>query len=84
MKPALQKKLQDSFVEIIRKTSAELPKDVIEAVEGPSESGRCVLEDRPCAGGNQCALHIPWSRARAQLVAELARTPLATLVTEGR
>jgi Rrf2 family transcriptional regulator, iron-sulfur cluster assembly transcription factor len=54
--------------------------DVIEAVEGPSESGRCVLEDRPCARGSQCALHVPWSRARAQLVAELARTPLATLV----
>ncbi len=56
--------------------------DVIEAVEGPSESGRCVLEDRPCAGGGQCALHVPWSRARAQLVAELARTPLATLARE--
>jgi Rrf2 family protein len=57
--------------------------DVIEAVEGPSESGRCVLEDRTCAGGAQCALHLPWSRARAQLVAELARTPLSTLVGKG-
>ena len=52
---------------------------VIEAVEGPSESGRCVLEDRPCAGGGQCALHVPWSRARGQLVAELGRTPLSSL-----
>jgi Rrf2 family iron-sulfur cluster assembly transcriptional regulator len=58
--------------------------DVIEAVEGPSESGRCVLEDRPCAGGDQCALHVPWSRARAQLVAELACTPLATLEREAQ
>jgi len=54
--------------------------DVIEAVEGPSESGRCVLADRPCAGDGQCALHVPWSRARAQLVSELARTPLSTLI----
>jgi Rrf2 family protein len=56
--------------------------DVIEAVEGPSESGRCVLEERPCAGGGQCALHVPWSRARTQLVAELARTPLSALAME--
>jgi Rrf2 family protein len=56
--------------------------DVIEAVEGPSESGRCVLEGRACAGGGQCALHVPWSRARAELVAELARTPLSSLAAE--
>jgi fumarate hydratase class I len=30
---ALQKKLQDTFIEIIRKTSAELPKDVVKAIE---------------------------------------------------
>jgi Rrf2 family transcriptional regulator, iron-sulfur cluster assembly transcription factor len=56
--------------------------DVIEAVEGPSESGRCVLEDRPCSPGGQCALHLPWSRARAQLLGELARTPLSSLAAE--
>jgi len=56
--------------------------DVIEAVEGPSESGRCVLADRPCAGAGQCALHVPWSRARAQLVAELGRTTLSSLAPE--
>jgi len=33
MNASLQKKLQDSFVEIIRKTSAELPSDVIKAVQ---------------------------------------------------
>ena len=55
--------------------------DVIEAVEGPSESGRCVLADKPCGGTDQCALHVPWSRARAQLVSELARTPLSTLLS---
>jgi fumarate hydratase class I len=32
MKPQLQKKLQETFVEIIRKTSAELPQDVVDAV----------------------------------------------------
>ena len=57
-------------------------RDVIEAVEGPSESGRCVLADKPCGGTDQCALHVPWSRARAQLMSELARTQLSTLVRE--
>jgi fumarate hydratase class I len=33
MNAALQKKLVDTFIEVIRKTSAELPKDVIEAIQ---------------------------------------------------
>jgi Rrf2 family protein len=53
--------------------------DVIESVEGPTDSGRCVLEDRPCTGAAQCALHQPWSRARSQLLSELALTPLSSL-----
>lgn len=53
--------------------------EVIEAVEGPSDTGRCVLEDRPCGSGGTCALHLPWTRARATLLAELAGTPLSSL-----
>lgn len=53
--------------------------DVIEAVEGPSDTGRCVLEDRPCGGERQCALHVPWTRARTSLLQELAETPLSSL-----
>jgi len=53
--------------------------DVIEAVEGPTDRGQCVLEDRPCARSAQCALHQPWSSARAQLTAELAGTTMASL-----
>jgi Rrf2 family protein len=61
--------------------------DVIEAVEGPTDTGRCVLEDRACAGGRHggaagpapCALHGPWSEARQQLLATLAATTLSTL-----
>jgi Rrf2 family protein len=53
--------------------------DVIEAVEGPTESGRCVMEDRACAGSGPCVLHRPWSDARAQLLRELAATPLSSL-----
>jgi Rrf2 family protein len=53
--------------------------DVIEAVEGPTDTGQCVLEDRPCGGATVCALHVPWSQARGQLLAELAGTRLSTL-----
>lgn len=37
MNAALKKKLQDAFVEIIRKTSAELPQDVVDALEAGKE-----------------------------------------------
>lgn len=44
---------------------------VIEAIEGPTDSGRCVLADRACNDGGTCALHVPWLRARSQLLAQL-------------
>jgi len=53
--------------------------DVIEAIEGPSDGGRCVLEDRPCSDGGPCALHQPWQRARTQLLDELSNSTLAEL-----
>lgn len=59
---------------------------VIEAIEGPTDSGRCVLADRPCNESGTCALHVPWLRARAQLLGELAATSVADasmMTTEG-
>jgi Rrf2 family protein len=53
--------------------------EIIEAVEGRTDTGRCVLEDRPCSGDTACVLHGPWSIARDQLLGELAATPLSTL-----
>jgi len=50
---------------------------VIEAIEGPTDSGRCVLADRPCNDAGTCALHVPWLRARAQLLRELDATSVA-------
>ncbi len=47
---------------------------VIEAIEGPTDSGRCVLVDRPCNDTGTCALHVPWVRARIHLLGELAAT----------
>lgn len=56
---------------------------VIEAIEGPTDSGRCVLADRPCNEAGTCALHVPWLRARAQLLRELGATSVADAVSAG-
>ncbi|MEO8695868.1 MAG: Rrf2 family transcriptional regulator [Acidimicrobiales bacterium] len=50
---------------------------VIEAIEGPTDTGRCVLADRPCNERGPCALHVSWLRARAQLLAQLEATTVA-------
>ena len=50
---------------------------VIEAVEGPTDSGLCVLADHACDAQGHCALHDPWVRARSHLLAELDSTMVA-------
>lgn len=41
--------------------------EVVEAVEGPSSTGRCVLRDDPCPG-TECAVHNVWMEARRVLL----------------
>lgn len=55
--------------------------DVIEAAEGPTDSGRCVVVDRPCDSSNPCVVHDAWVEARRLLLAQLARTSLRDLET---
>jgi Rrf2 family iron-sulfur cluster assembly transcriptional regulator len=57
--------------------------DVIEAVEGPTDTGRCVLEERECGRAGPCVLHLAWSEARGHLLEELARTPLSGIADPG-
>lgn len=56
---------------------------IIEAVEGPTDTGRCVLEDRACSKAGLCALHHSWSSARGHLLDELAAQRLSTLLVAG-
>jgi Rrf2 family protein len=51
-------------------------RELIEAVEGPIENGRCVLRGAPCPATEKCGMHDAWSRARAALIAELQSTPI--------
>lgn len=51
--------------------------DVIETVDGPTSTGQCVVEDRPCGGSETCVLHAAWAAARATLTSALAQVPAA-------
>ena len=52
--------------------------ELIEASEGPTDDGQCVLSDRACGAARPCALHEPWTRARTSLTDQLAATPLSS------
>jgi len=54
--------------------------DLIEAVEGATDTGRCVLVDRPCPAPEPCSLHDAWIPARDAMTARLAAIPLSSLI----
>jgi Rrf2 family protein len=56
--------------------------DVIEAIEGATDTTTCVLADRPCSEQGTCALHLPWSRAREQLLGGMRSVTVADLAAE--
>lgn len=52
--------------------------DVIEAIDGPLDDGRCVAVNRPCSPQRPCVLHRPWQAARRELQDHLAAVPATT------
>ena len=48
--------------------------EVIEAIEGPTDDGRCVLENAPCPRRELCSLHDAWVAAREALLQTLSAT----------
>ena len=57
--------------------------DVVELIDGPTEMNRCVVAERRCRERPRCrAMHVAWSRARAELTASLASTTIADLETQ--
>ena len=67
--------------------SAELDQvtvlDVIEAIDGPTDLGHCVVADQLCGGAPHCALHVAWGRARDELLAHLGGVSLEELAAGG-
>ena len=53
---------------------------LIEAIEGATDDGRCVMADRACPSPDLCALHDAWIPARDALTAQLAGTTLDTVI----
>lgn len=64
----------------LRRTPATLTLlELVEAIEGPSKSTRCVLHQRACDADHPCAIHPVWTSAQAGLVGVLAATTIADL-----
>lgn len=49
---------------------------VIEATEGPTADGRCVLRDAPCPGDEACPVHVVWTEARRVLTEGFSAIPV--------
>ena len=56
---------------------------VIEAVDGPTDDGRCVVTSGSCASRQPCALHAAWALARRELLATLGAMPLTAAEAAG-
>lgn len=53
--------------------------DVVELIDGPTDLGKCVVADRGCGIEDPCAMHLPWSRARSELMHSLSEISIADL-----
>ncbi len=51
--------------------------ELIEAMEGKTDTRTCVLSGETCDVSDPCALHNAWSQARDALLAELASMSVA-------
>ena len=58
--------------------------DVIEAVDGVTDTGRCVVVDRLCDSESPCALHYAWTRARGELTKILGGMSLSDVAAGAR
>jgi Rrf2 family protein len=57
--------------------------EVVEAIEGPSADGTCVLRDAPCPGEDSCPIHVIWTEARRVLVEGFDRVLVLQPNTQG-
>lgn len=53
--------------------------DLIEVVEGSTNTTTCVLRGGQCGRSPHCALHEPWKAARTALLEELSSVPVLTI-----
>ena len=58
--------------------------EIVETVEGPTRSTRCVLRQRGCDPAAPCAIHPTWSSAQDGVIGTLGESTLAALVASER
>lgn len=51
--------------------------ELIELIEGPTDTKTCVLKGGPCGASNLCAVHVPWLEARTALLQKLCQLPVS-------
>ena len=58
--------------------------EVIEMIEGPFDLGQCISTGDPCPAKESCALHIPWTRAKDAVLAELGAVTLDVVAPDSQ
>ncbi|REK20801.1 MAG: Rrf2 family transcriptional regulator [Actinobacteria bacterium] len=58
--------------------------DLIQTLEGPAESGRCVFRDEACPGAVACPVHTVWLEARESMIEGFQNIPAILAEGEGR
>jgi Rrf2 family protein len=56
---------------------------VIEALDGPVQLNRCVIEPSACPRDEHCPVHHIWARAQSELTSLLGNTTFGDLVSAG-
>jgi Rrf2 family protein len=54
--------------------------EIVEAVEGPDWLGECLLNLSECSTSQDCPTYAFWQRVRAEIIAELRNTTLASVI----
>jgi Rrf2 family iron-sulfur cluster assembly transcriptional regulator len=58
--------------------------DVVEAVEGDSRRGTCILRGGPCGRDGRCGVHDPFVEAQEAMIARLSAADLASIARGSR
>ena len=57
-------------------------KDAVEALEGPFEVTRCIMEQRACGEGRPCAMHDAWEEGQEAILQYLETQTLSNFVSD--
>lgn len=57
--------------------------DVIEAIDGPTDDGVCVVQGGPCRSETPCLLHRAWQSARTELTRVLDEVEVRSFAAAG-